>query len=106
DRSFDGAFYYSVATSGVYCRPSCPARLANRKNVAFHRTCADAEAAGFRPCKRCKPNEPPPAKQYAEKVAEACRLIETADEAPVLNDLAAAVGVSPYHFHRIFKTVT
>jgi AraC family transcriptional regulator of adaptative response/methylated-DNA-[protein]-cysteine methyltransferase len=52
---FDGSFVYSVATTGVYCRPSCPGRLAKRMNVRFHATCADAEAAGFRPCKRCKP---------------------------------------------------
>ena len=59
DRSADGTFYYSVTTTGVYCRPSCAARLANPKNVRFHVTPADAEAAGFRPCKRCRPNQPP-----------------------------------------------
>ncbi|HEX5380400.1 MAG TPA: Ada metal-binding domain-containing protein, partial [Phenylobacterium sp.] len=57
DREADGRFYYSVRTTGVYCRPSCAARLANRSNVAFHLTPADAEAAGFRPCKRCRPTE-------------------------------------------------
>ena len=55
DRKYDGKFYYSVATTGVYCRPSCPSRLAKRVNVRFHDTRADAEAAGFRPCKRCGP---------------------------------------------------
>jgi len=55
DMTADGVFYYSVRTTGVYCRPSCAARLARRENVAFHATCADAEHAGFRPCKRCKP---------------------------------------------------
>lgn len=60
DAKADGIFYYSVATTGVYCRPSCAARLALRKNVAFHDTCGDAEQAGFRPCKRCRPNEAAP----------------------------------------------
>jgi AraC family transcriptional regulator, regulatory protein of adaptative response / methylated-DNA-[protein]-cysteine methyltransferase len=106
DKASDGQFYYSVATTGVYCRPSCAARRANRKNVAFYKSCKDAEAAGFRPCKRCKPNEPSLAAQYAQKVAEACRSIEAAEEAPTLDELAAEIGVSPYHFHRVFKAIT
>lgn len=105
DPSFDGKFYYSVVTTGVYCRPSCSARLANRENVAFHASCADAERAGFRPCKRCKPNEPSLHERYAAKVVEACRLIEQAEEPPKLDDLARAAGLSAYHFHRIFKAV-
>lgn len=105
DKAFDGSFYYSVATTGVYCRPSCAARLAKRQNVRFHETCADAESAGFRPCKRCKPNEPALAEQHAAKIAEACRLIAEAEAALRLHELAEAVGLSPYHFHRIFKAV-
>lgn len=105
DKAFDGKFYYSVATTGVYCRPSCAARLANRRNVRFHDTCADAEAAGFRPCKRCKPNEPALAEQHAAKMAEACRLIAEAEEALKLDELAEAVRLSPSHFHRIFKSI-
>jgi AraC family transcriptional regulator, regulatory protein of adaptative response / methylated-DNA-[protein]-cysteine methyltransferase len=103
DTSFDGQFYYSVETTGVYCRPSCAARLAKRSNVRFHDTRADAERAGFRPCKRCKPDQPSLGQLHAETVAQACRLIETAEEAPKLDALAEAVGLSPYHFHRIFK---
>jgi AraC family transcriptional regulator of adaptative response/methylated-DNA-[protein]-cysteine methyltransferase len=103
DRASDGKFLYSVATTGVYCRPSCPARRAKRENVRFHATCSAAQAAGFRPCKRCKPNEPALHQEHAAKVARACRLIETAEEAPNLETLAKAVGLSPYHFHRIFK---
>ena len=99
----DGIFVYSVETTGVYCRPSCVARRPNRANVRFHDTVAEAERAGFRPCKRCKPSEPSLVEQHSEKVREACRLIETAEEAPKLDDLAASVGLSPYHFHRIFK---
>ena len=105
DASFDGKFTYSVATTGVYCRPSCASRLARRENVAFHASCRAAEAAGFRPCRRCKPNEPSLHAQYAAKVAEVCRLIEKADEPPRLADLAAAAGLSAYHFHRVFKAI-
>src|SRR6476659_2944381 len=103
DASFDGQFYYSVETTGVYCRPSCVARLAKRANVRFHDSRAGAERAGFRPCKRCKPDQPSLDQPQAEKVAQACRLIETAEEAPKLDELAETVGLSPYHFHRIFK---
>jgi AraC family transcriptional regulator, regulatory protein of adaptative response / methylated-DNA-[protein]-cysteine methyltransferase len=106
DRAADGIFFYSVRTTGVYCRPSCAARLARRENVAFHTTCADAERAGFRPCKRCRPNGLAPAEQQAAAVAKACRLIEGADEVPRLDALARAAGLSPYHFHRVFKAVT
>lgn len=106
DAGADDIFYYSVATTGVYCRPSCAARLALRKNVAFHDTCDKAEQAGFRPCKRCRPNEAPLAERQAGVVAKACRLIETAEDVPNLETLAKAVGMSRYHFHRVFKTVT
>jgi AraC family transcriptional regulator of adaptative response/methylated-DNA-[protein]-cysteine methyltransferase len=71
--------------------------------VRFFDTRNEAERAGFRPCKRCKPDQPSLGELHAGKIAQACRLIETADEAPKLDDLAAAVGLSPYHFHRIFK---
>ena len=106
DRTADGAFYYSVRSTGVYCRASCAARLARRENVRFHSTCAEAEQAGFRPCKRCRPNAPALAERRAAAVANACRLIETADDMPDLDTLATAAGMSRFHFHRIFKTVT
>src|SRR5712671_4662524 len=106
DRAADGAFYYSVRTTGVYCRPSCGARLPRRENAAFHKTCADAERAGFRPCKRCRPNEPTLAETHAAVVARACRLIEEAEEAPSLDALAQSAGMSRFHFHRVFKAVT
>jgi AraC family transcriptional regulator of adaptative response/methylated-DNA-[protein]-cysteine methyltransferase len=104
DPAFDGHFFASVKTTGIYCRPSCPARRAKREHVRFYETAAHAEAAGFRPCKRCKPNQPSLFQQHAEKVAEACRLIETAEDEPKLDALARSVGLSPYHFHRIFKS--
>ena len=106
DRQADGAFYYSVKTTGVYCRPSCAARLPNPKNVRFHRTREDAERAGFRPCRRCKPDQAPIEQRYAAKVAEICRVIDTSHEVPTLATLARRAGLSPHHFHRVFKTVT
>jgi AraC family transcriptional regulator of adaptative response/methylated-DNA-[protein]-cysteine methyltransferase len=106
DRAVDGTFYYSVRTTGVYCRPSCAARLPRRENVRFHDSCAAAERAGFRPCKRCRPNEPALADQRAAAVAKACRLIETAEEMPSLDALAKTAGMSRFHFHRVFKNST
>ena len=106
DAEADGKFFYSVRTTGVYCRPSCPARLARRENVGFHASCVDAEKAGFRACKRCRPKEPALAEQRAASVTKACRLIETAEVAPDLGTLAKAAGMSRFHFHRVFKAVT
>jgi AraC family transcriptional regulator, regulatory protein of adaptative response / methylated-DNA-[protein]-cysteine methyltransferase len=106
DPAADGAFYYSVRTTGVYCRPSCAARLARRENVAFHLSCEDAERAGFRPCQRCRPNEAGVAERQAAAVARACALIDAADEMPTLKALADAAGLSRFHFHRVFKAVT
>lgn len=106
DQQADGLFYYAVQTTGVYCRPSCPARRARRENVQFHTTCAAAEQAGFRPCKRCRPQEAALTAQHTVAVERACRLIEHADAAPCLAVLADAVGMSRYHFHRVFKAMT
>lgn len=104
--SFDGQFVYAVKTTGIYCRPSCPSRLAKPENVGFFSTSADAEAAGFRSCQRCRPNDASLAANHAAIVAEACRKIEDADELPTLNALAAAVDMSPFYFHRVFKSIT
>lgn len=108
DGGADEVFWYSVRSTGVYCRPSCAARPALRKNVAFHDSRAAAEQAGFRPCLRCKPDQPPLAERQAAVVAQACRLIDEAevDAALDLDSLASAVGVSRFHFHRMFKAVT
>jgi AraC family transcriptional regulator of adaptative response/methylated-DNA-[protein]-cysteine methyltransferase len=102
----DGTFFYSVRTTGVYCRPSCAARMARPEHVRFHATRGDAEKAGFRPCKRCKPDQPSLAEQHAAKVTAACRVIEASPEAPTLETLAAQAGMSPFHFHRVFKAIT
>lgn len=106
DPTADGHFYYSVRTTGVYCKPSCPSRLALRGNVRFHATCQDAEAAGFRACKRCKPRAESLPERHAASVTQACRIIEESEDVPSLDELAAAVGMSRYHFHRIFKDQT
>ncbi|MGZ4953643.1 MAG: bifunctional DNA-binding transcriptional regulator/O6-methylguanine-DNA methyltransferase Ada [Methylobacter sp.] len=106
DPAADGTFFYSVKTTGIYCRPSCPARTANPENVRFHVTCAEAETAGFRPCLRCKPDQPSLHQQQTAKVAATCRLIETSESMPTLSELAEYTGLSRYHFHRVFKRFT
>jgi AraC family transcriptional regulator of adaptative response/methylated-DNA-[protein]-cysteine methyltransferase len=102
----DSYFLYSVATTGVYCRPSCAARAARRENVAFHATREDAERAGFRACKRCRPDLPPRAEREAAVVAAACRALEQSENPLSLQELAARAALSPWHFHRLFKRIT
>ncbi len=106
DSSADGQFFYSVKTTGVYCRPSCGARPARPENVAFHPSTADAEAAGFRACKRCKPDQAPLAVQHAALIAKLCKQIERAEVAPTLDELATRAAMSSFHLHRVFKAVT
>lgn len=106
DAASDGQFFYSVRSTGVYCRPSCGARAPRPENVAFHPTAAAAEAAGFRPCQRCHPELPPPAQRQAELVAGLCRFIESRESPPSLAELAAQAGLSPHHLHRLFKAHT
>lgn len=106
DAGADGSFVFAVRTTGVYCRPSCPSRRAKPGNVSFHDTPGAAEAAGFRPCLRCHPKGRSAAEANAEIIAEACRIIETSEDLPKLDDLAARVGFSSHHFHRQFKAIT
>ena len=106
DGEHDGSFVFAVVTTGVYCRPSCPARRPLRRNVRFFALGREAERAGFRACKRCKPNEISKAQRDAMAVAEACRALEAADTPPPLETLARGAGLSAYHFHRIFKAHT
>ena len=106
DKSADGTFWYSVATTGVYCRPSCPSRPANPKNVRLHETVAHAQAEGFRACKRCNPDGLSLDRSHAELVAKACRLMERSETMPSLAALAETAELSPAYFHRLFKKVT
>lgn len=106
DKTADGHLWYSVSTTGVYCRPSCPSRLANPRNVQLHDSLESARGAGFRPCKRCNPDGVAPDAGNAALVAKACRLIEESEEEPSLETLADAVGRSPSYFHRLFKAAT
>lgn len=99
DRRFDGAFVTGVHSTGIYCRPSCPARAPLRKNVRFYATARDAEAAGLRPCKRCSPG--------THSAEEACVLAAIAaireHGATTLQALADLTGYAPTHFQRLFK---
>jgi len=99
------AFFYAVRTTGVYCRPSCASRLPRRENVSFHPDVAAAEAAGFRPCKRCRPNEASPIEAQVAAVKKACAILREREPTPSLEALAREVAVSPYHFHRVFKQI-
>jgi AraC family transcriptional regulator of adaptative response/methylated-DNA-[protein]-cysteine methyltransferase len=106
DGAADGQFFYAVKTTGVYCRPSCAARLPRRENVTFFTNAADARAAGFRPCKRCRPDDRPLADRRADLVARACRLLDRVAGGVDLDAIARKVGMSRFHFQRVFKTVT
>jgi len=106
DEAADGTFVYAVLTTGVYCRPSCPSRQARPEHVTFHDTPADAERAGYRPCKRCRPRQPAPARERTRRVTALCRYIDAAEQPPTLETLAARAGWSVYHLHRTFKAVT
>lgn len=99
DDSAAGQFVYGVKTTGVYCHPGSTARLPRPENVEFFDTAAQAEAAGYRPNKRAT-------QHYGALIASACQLIETAEQPPRLNELAQAIGLSPFHFHRVFKATT
>lgn len=110
DPNANGHFFYSVKSTQIYCRPTCPARLARRANISFQKTIAEAEALGFRACKRCKPNvenEDPQDKAVAKAmgfIEEAARKGEAKNLK--LHDLAKKVGLTPRYFHKIFKDKT
>lgn len=106
DSAADGQFFYAVRSTGVYCRPSCGARTPKPGNVVFYPTTDAAEQAGFRPCKRCKPDQLPLAAQHAARVAALCRQIEAAEVPPSLGELASHAQMSRYHLHRLFKAIT
>lgn len=105
DGRADGRFVYAVRTTGIYCRPTCPSRRPDRRHVALLPSREEAERAGFRPCKRCRPDAAVAGDAGAAAVRRACALIDGAEEPPALADLAQAVGMSRFHFHRVFKRV-
>jgi AraC family transcriptional regulator, regulatory protein of adaptative response / methylated-DNA-[protein]-cysteine methyltransferase len=103
DGAADGAFFYAVITTGIYCKPSCPSRRANAANVRFYDTAAQAQAAGYRACLRCKPEENSLQTQNAKKIAQACRWMEQQAQPPSLAEVAQVAGLSSHYFHRLFK---
>jgi AraC family transcriptional regulator, regulatory protein of adaptative response / methylated-DNA-[protein]-cysteine methyltransferase len=107
-RAADGNFVYAVRTTGIYCRPSCPSRRPSRENVEFFPLPEAAEQAGYRACRRCRPQEQAAADPALERVRHACRIIEAAlaegeEGTPPLGALAEQVGASPFHLQRLFK---
>lgn len=103
DTAATGHFVYAVRTTGVYCQPACKSRLAKRENVEFFADPGQAEAAGYRACKRCKAGQ---CSRRTDLVARACRLIEASETAPNLDQLGSELNVSPFHLHRLFKAET
>ena len=106
DGSADGAFFFAVKTTGVYCRPSCPARRPECGNVEFFASAPAAERSGYRACRRCRPNASSLSQRHVRLVTDACRAIEQASHAPDLDALARSAGLSRFHFHRLFKSIT
>ena len=106
DANADGKFVYAVKTTGIYCAPSCPSRQPNPENILYFDDAEAAEEAGFRPCKRCRQGLISLAQFHAQRVAQACRILEGSAGMLTLNQLAAEVGISAYHFHRLFKAQT
>lgn len=103
DARADGRFVYSVRSTGIYCRPSCPSRRPSREQVCFHENPQAAELAGFRACKRCDPKGEGVRARQVQLVTHVCRLLETSEEEPSLAELAGAVGLSPFHLQRLFR---
>lgn len=103
DRAYDGRVIGAVTSTGIYCKPSCPARRPKREHVIFYPDAEAARAAGYRACMRCKPDE---VGRDRIAVARAVALIEAAEESVSLDEVAAAVGYAPHHFHRLFKRAT
>ncbi len=106
DTNADGSFVYAVITTGIYCRPGCPSRAPKRDNVRFFNTSSDAEVAGFRACKRCRPQAVSADAALTERITRLCRYIETATHEPSLEELANYAGISAYHLQRQFKRLT
>ncbi|HEY5623300.1 MAG TPA: bifunctional DNA-binding transcriptional regulator/O6-methylguanine-DNA methyltransferase Ada [Gammaproteobacteria bacterium] len=106
NHALDGVFVYAVKTTGVFCRPSCPSRQSKRDNTEFFRSPGDAEAAGYRACKRCHPKQQSPVDHSTRTIIEACVRLESAEVAPTVGQLAADLGLSASHLRREFKRLT
>jgi AraC family transcriptional regulator of adaptative response/methylated-DNA-[protein]-cysteine methyltransferase len=106
DAGASGSFFYGVRTTGVYCRPGCTSRLPLRRNTMFFETPAAAEAAGLRPCKRCRPTDGSTASRHVAAIEKACAMLLKSDTMPTLAELADAAAISRFHFHRVFKQIT
>lgn len=104
DRRFDGQFLTGVHSTGIYCRPSCPARPPKRDNVRFYANAHEAEAAGLRACKRCAPDRQSNEEAAVLAAIEAIR--QAVDRVPTLDQLSQLTGYSPAHFQRLFKRST
>src|SRR5262245_43539082 len=105
-RETSSDFFFGVRTTGVVCRPGCPSRLPNRENVSFFASIEAARAAGFRPCKRCRPGDASAESHLPPRIARACRMLESQRQTPSLAEVAAACGYSPSQFHRLFRRYT
>lgn len=104
DRAFDGRVFFGVRSTGIYCRPSCPARRPRREQVVFFLIPEAAERAGFRSCRRCRPRNVSISDPQVDMVRRACQYIEGhVHESPTLEDLSMHTGVSPFHLQRVFK---
>jgi AraC family transcriptional regulator of adaptative response/methylated-DNA-[protein]-cysteine methyltransferase len=102
----DGQFFYAVSTTGIFCRPSCPARRPRREHVRFFEDARAAERAGYRACKRCLPAGISGPERHATLIARACRRIEASAQLPAVAELARLAAMSRFHFQRVFKRVT
>jgi AraC family transcriptional regulator, regulatory protein of adaptative response / methylated-DNA-[protein]-cysteine methyltransferase len=105
DKQADGIFIFGVLTTGIYCRPGCSSKLPNRKNVRFYDTCEQAEEAGLRPCKRCKPKSASDRELHIDMVVKACQMMDESEVPPPLAELADKFGFSTSHFQRIFNNI-
>ena len=106
DPSAEGQFWYSIITTGVYCRPTCPARHALPENIRLHDTLAEARGTGFRPCRRCDPEGASLAEKHDVLIQTACEMLRTEGRAPSSQQVASAVGLSRSHFHKLFRQTT
>ncbi|WP_367275215.1 Ada metal-binding domain-containing protein [uncultured Brevundimonas sp.] len=106
DPRAEGVFWYSVVTTGVYCRPTCPSRHARPENIRLHDSLAEARVTGFRPCGRCRPEAASLYEQHSDLVRAACQLIEGGSKAPKGREIAAVVGLSPSQFYKVFRRIT